>query len=466
MSSGAESPRGPLVLASRRDLLRVGGLSLLGLSLPELLRGQARAFERLGRRPASFGKAKSCIVIFLKGGPSQLDTFDMKPDAPAEIRGDFRPIPTNVPEMMISEQLPLLARQASKFTIARAVCHADNDHASAAYEMTTGNAYPRPTNLSGKSTREDHPHLGSAVAAVEASHCPVPPFAMVPQYLVVNGEFRSGQNAGFLGSRYDPLVTGGDPNSPDFKPVDLGLGASLEPEHLRNRRLLLETVNDHFRRLGNGSALQSLDTNYQKAFALLESGLTTQALDIRREPASIRERYGRNFFGQSLLLARRLIAAGVRLVHVNCMSSIFGGLENWDTHKDNFKLLKHPLLPRADRGVAALLEDLSDRGLLSETLVVVTGEFGRTPRINAVAGRDHWSWAFSVLLAGAGIPGGRLYGATDKHGAYPIEKPVRSGQLAATIFHALGIDPIARVPTLLGRPWQISAEAPVLELLG
>ena len=169
MSSGTESSRGPLVLASRRELLRVGGLSLLGLSLPELLRGQARAFERPGRRPASFGKAKSCIVIFLKGGPSQLDTFDMKPDAPAEIRGDFRPIPTNVPEMMVCEQLPLLARQASKFTIARAVCHADNNHASAAYEMTTGNAYPRPTNLSGKSTREDHPHLGSAVAAVEAS---------------------------------------------------------------------------------------------------------------------------------------------------------------------------------------------------------------------------------------------------------------------------------------------------------
>ena len=466
MSSGAESPRGPLVLASRRDLLRVGGLSLLGLSLPELLRAQARAFERPSRRPASFGKARSCIVIFLKGGPSQLDTFDMKPDAPAEIRGDFRPVPTNVPEMMICEQLPLLARQASKFTIARAVCHADNDHASAAYEMTTGNAYPRPTNLSGKSTREDHPHLGSAVAAVEASHCPVPPFAMVPQYLVVNGEFRSGQNAGFLGSRYDPLVPGGDPNNPDFKPVDLGLGASLTPEQLRNRRLLLKSVNDHIRRLGKDSALQALDTNYQKAFALLESGLTTQALDIRREPTSIRERYGRNFFGQSLLLARRLIEAGVRLVHVNCMSSIFGGVENWDTHKDNFQLLKHPLLPRMDRGVAALLEDLSVRGLLSETLVVVTGEFGRTPRINAVAGRDHWSWAFSVLLAGAGVPGGRLYGATDKYGAYPIEKAVRSGQLAATIFHALGIDPIARVPTLLGRPWQISAEAPVQQLLG
>jgi hypothetical protein len=255
---------------------------LLGLSLPGLLRGQARALEGLGRRPASFGKAKSCIIIFLKCGPSQLDTFDMKPDAPADIRGDFRPIPTNCPEMMVCELLPLLARQASKFTIARAVCHADNNHASAAYEMTTGNAYPRPTNLAGISTREDHPHLGSAVAAMEAQHCPVPPFAMVPQYLVVNGEFRSGQNAGFLGSRYDPLVPGGDPNNPDFKPVDLGLVASLEPEHLRNRRLLLETVNDHFRRLGKDPALEALDASYQKAFAMLESGLTTQALDIRR----------------------------------------------------------------------------------------------------------------------------------------------------------------------------------------
>jgi uncharacterized protein (DUF1501 family) len=465
MSSGADSSRSPL-RASRRELLRAGGLGLLGLSLPELLRGQARAAELPGRRPASFAKAKSCIVIFLKGGPSQLDTFDMKPEAPAEIRGEFLPIATDVPEMMVCDQLPLLARHASKFTIARGVCHADNDHASAAYGMSTGNAYPRPTNLAGKSTREDHPHLGSAVAAVEASRCPVPPFAMVPQYLVVNGEFRSGQNAGFLGSRYDPLVPGGNPSSPDFKPVDLGLGPSLAPEQLRNRRQLLKSVNDHFGRLGKDAPLRAVDAYYEKAFALLESGLTSEALDIHREPAAIRERYGRNFFGQSLLLARRLVEAGVRLVHVNCMSSIFGGLENWDTHKDNFALLKHPLLPRADRGVAALLEDLSARGLLTDTLVVVTGEFGRTPKINAVAGRDHWSWAFSVLLAGAGIPGGRVYGATDKQGAYPIDKPVRSGQLAATIYHALGIDATAYVPTLLGRPWQISAEPPVLDLFG
>jgi uncharacterized protein (DUF1501 family) len=228
----------------------------------------------------------------------------------------------------------------------------------------------------------------------------------------------------------------------------------------------LETVNDHFHRRGKDPALQALDASYQKAFGMLESGLATQALDIRREPASLREGYGRNFFGQSLLLARRLVEAGVRLIHVNCMSSIFGGDANWDTHKDNFKLLKYPLLPRADRGVAALLEDLSARGLLSETLVVVTGEFGRTPRINAGAGRDHWSSAFSVLLAGAGIPGGRLYGATDKQGAYPTDKPVRSGQLAATIFHALGIDRTASVPTLLGRPWQVSTEEPVPELFG
>ena len=466
MSSGASSFCDPLHRASRRDVLCVGGLSLLGLSLPDLLRGHAQASERPLRRPASFGKAKSCIVIFLKGGPSQLDTFDMKPEAPSEIRGEFRPIPTDVPEITICDQLPLLARHAGKLTIARSVCHADNDHASAAYQMTTGNAYPRPTNLSGKSTREDHPHIGSALAAVEAEHCPVPPFAMVPQYLVVNGEFRSGQNAGFLGSRYDPLVPGGDPNDPDFKPVDLGLGASLRPEHLRNRHVLLKSINDHFRRLAKGAAVRSVDANYEKAFALLESGLTGEALDIHREPTSLREKYGRNFFGQSLLLARRLVEAGVRLVHVNCMSSIFGGLVNWDTHKDNFAMLKHPLLPRADRGIAALLEDLAVRGLLSETLVIVTGEFGRTPRINALAGRDHWSWAFSVLLAGAGVPGGRYYGATDKNGAYPIDKPVRSGQLAATIYHALGIDAAARVPTLLGRPWQLSAESPVVELLG
>jgi hypothetical protein len=350
--------------------------------------------------------------------------------------------------------------------VVRSLTHRDNNHASAAYEMTTGHAYPRALNLSGVSTREDQPHIGSSVAALERRSRPVPPFVMVPQYLVVNGEFRSGQNAGFLGGRFDPVVPGGDPSSPDFKPVDLGLVLSVDPTRLKSRRSLLRNINAQLHSLEATLAGRDYEEHREKAFALLDAGLTRQALDIQREPKDVRERYGHNFFGQSLLLGRRLVEAGVRLVHVNCMSSIFGGLKTWDTHKDNFALLKDPLLPRMDRGVAALLADCAARGLLDETLVVVMGEFGRTPKINAGAGRDHWPEAFSVLLAGAGIPGGRLYGATDKYGASVIDRPIHSGQLAATIFHALGIDPSAQVPTLLGRPWQISDEAPVVDLWG
>ncbi len=448
---------------SRRDLLRLGVLGVFGVTLPALLGSKARV--ELRRRPAlpGFGRARSCILIFLKGGPSHHDTFDMKRGAPAAARGEFNAIATTVPGLHISEHLPCLSRQARHFTLLRSLTHQDNNHASAAYEMTTGHSYPRSINLSGVSTREDHPNLGSAVAALETRDRAAPPFAMIPQYLVVQGQFRSGQYAGFLGSRFDPLVPGGDPNSPDFRPVDLGLVSAVEGGRLDGRRHLLHTV------AGRGqpssqAAVRTWDDYQERAFAIMEAGRTQRAFDLQAEPDSVRGRYGRNFFGQSVLLGRRLIEAGVRLVQVNCMSSIFGGLVTWDTHKDNFSMLKEVLLPRMDQGVAALLEDLAATDQLAETLVVVTGEFGRTPRINADAGRDHWPNVFTVLLAGAGLPAGGLYGASDRLGAEPVDKPVTSGQLAATIFHALGIDPAAQVPTLLGRPWRISDDQPVVDL--
>ncbi len=446
---------------SRRTCLRLGGVGLFGLSLPVLLRDNARAAEGRGRRPRGFGKAKSCILIFLKGGPSQIDTFDMKPDAPANIRGEFRPVATAVPGVRISEHLPHLAGQAKHFTLARAVTHRDNNHASAAYEMTTGHPYPRNINLSGRSTREDHPNIGCSIAALESRQRPVPPFAMVPQYLVVNGEFRSGQNAGFLGSRFDPLVPGGDPNSADFRPLDLGFVSPVGQDRLADRRRLLDAV---ARPNPGRDDARSWDRYQEQALAITVSGKASRALNIRSEPESVRRRYGRNFFGQSVLLGRRLLEAGVRLVQVNCMSSIFGGDVNWDTHKDNFNTLKNVLLPRMDQGVAALLEDLSASGQLAETLVVVTGEFGRTPKINAGAGRDHWAAAFTVLLAGAGLPGGALYGASDRTGAEPVDRPVTSGELSATVFHALGIDPASQIPNVQGRPWRICDESPAVGL--
>lgn len=329
--------------------------------------------------------------------------------------------------------------------------------------MTTGHAYPRAVNQSEQGTREDHPNLGSSVSALEARSRAAPPFVMVPQYLVVNGQFRSGQHAGFLGSRHDPLVSGGDPNSPDFRPFDLGLAPPVERDRLGGRRRLLETF-DGRPRLFAEAAAREWDGYRERAFAMTESGRTRQAFDLRAEADSVRRRYGRNFFGQSVLLGRRLLEAGVRLVQVNCMSSIFGGLDNWDTHKSNFRTLKDILLPRMDQGVAAVLEDLSASGQLAETLVVVTGEFGRTPKVNADAGRDHWASAFSVLLAGAGLPGGAVYGASDRQGAEPADRPVTSGRLAATVFHALGIDPASQIPNVMGRPWRICDEAPVADL--
>jgi len=450
----------------RRQLLRAGSLGFFGLSLPALFRGEARAAPKPSASEPGFGRAKSCILIWLKGGPSHLDTFDPKPDAPAEIRGEFSTIATRVSGICFSQHVPCLAAQADKLTVVRSLVHRDNGHPSAAYEMTTGHAYPRAMNLADISTREDHPHIGASVAAIIGKTCPVPPFVLVPDYLVVNGQFRSGQNGGFLGKRFDALVPGGDPSRDDFRPLDLGLGQTVDASRLRKRHELLDHLNTRMGRATAGAEPGEMDSYREKAFALLETDRARRAFDVNAEPLAVRERYGMNFFGQSVLLGRRLIEAGVRLVHVNCMSSIFGGDKNWDTHKDNFNLLSQILLPRTDRAIAAMLEDLSASGLLSETLVVVSGEFGRTPKINKQAGRDHWPHVFSVLLAGAGLPGGRAIGSSDKHGAAPASSPIQSAELAATIFHALGIDPTTQLILPGGRPWQISEAKPAMGLWG
>ena len=438
-------------------------MGLFGLGLADLLAGQAAARPRPNATLPGFGRARSCILIWLKGGPSHLDTFDPKPDAPAEIRGEFGTIATRVPSLRFSEHVAGLAAVADRLTVVRSLTHKDNGHPSAAYEMTTGHPYPRAMNLADNSTRDDHPHIGASVAALAGNSSPAP-FALVPDYLIVNGQFRSGQNAGFLGKRFDPLVPGGDPSRADFRPPNLGLGETVERSRLDGRRALLTRINDAQPRAAGGGAIGQMDSYREKAFSLLETGSARRAFDLDSESPAVRERYGRNFFGQSVLLGRRLLEAGVRLVHVNCMSSIFGGVKNWDTHKDNFTLLSETLLPRTDRAIAALVADLADSGMLDETLVVVTGEFGRTPKINKGAGRDHWPAVFSVLLAGAGLAGGRVYGSSDKQGAAVASDPVTSSELAATIFHALGIDPAAQLAVQGGRPWRISEARPVAAL--
>lgn len=448
---------------SRRALLQAGGLGLLGLTLADLLRGQSLAAQGAKRRHPTFGKARSCLVVFLSGGASHHDTFDMKPAAPADIRGEFRPIATNVPGIQVCEHLPLVARQADKYLAVRSVSHRDNNHPSAVYWMITGHEYPRASNLSENLSREDHPHIGSSLAASEGtSDRAVPAFVTLPDYIAVNGPIRAGQHAGLLGSGFDPLVPRGNPNDPGYQLIDLGLVPSVDAGRLQARRSLRGAVNDQLRHLEQSATVRALDGYYEKAFGVLDSRITERAFDIHAEPAAIRERYGRNLFGQSVLLGRRLIEAGVRLVHVNWIRIREQG---WDTHNDNFNSLKQKLLPPTDQALSALLEDMTARGLLAETLVVVMGEFGRSPKITAAnAGREHWAPVNTILLAGAGLPTGRYFGASDKDGAYPIENRVTPGQLAATIFHALGIDPATQVSTVLGRPWQICDERPVLDL--
>jgi hypothetical protein len=450
-------------------LLGAGTLGLFGLTLPDLLRGQAtvRAATRGPARSTTFGRAKSCLIVFLNGGASHHDTFDMKPDAPVEIRGEFKPIASKVPGIWVCEHLPLLARHTDKYLVVRSLSHQDTNHPSGVYWMVTGHPYHKGigSGLSEHISREDHPHLGSALTAVEGKrHKAVPTFVTLPDYIAVNGPVRAGQHGGFLGSRFDPLVPHGNPNAADFQPWDLGLVPTVSGQRLAERRSLLATVNTQLRELEQGAAGRSLDGYYAKAFGVLASGITQRAFDINSEPTRVRERYGRNLFGQSVLLGRRLVEAGVRLVHVNWIRILEQG---WDTHNDNFNALKNRLLPPADRAIAALLEDMHASGLLRETLVIVMGEFGRSPQITPqTAGREHWPHVFTILLAGAGIPGGRLYGASDKVGAYPLDHRILPGELAATIFHALGVDPSSQVTTMLERPWQICDDKPVLDLWG
>lgn len=452
---------------TRRKIVQAGGLGLLGLTLPNLLHSQAQAAAlSASSKLPTFGKAKSCLIVFLNGGASHHDTFDMKPLATAEIRGEFQPISTNVPGMLVCEHLPQISKHFDKFTVVRSVTHKDGNHPSAVYEMMTGHEYPRASGLSENLSREDHPHIGSALALVEGANSAVPKFVTLPDYIAVNGPIRAGQHAGFLGFRVDPMVARGNPNDPNFSPTDLALVPNVQADRLSVRQGLLDTFNGMGRMQGldRTATMREYDSSAEKAFKVLESGHTQRAFDIHDEPAALRERYGRNLFGQSVLLGRRLVEAGVRLVHVNWIRIREFG---WDTHSENFPNLKHKLLPPTDQAFSALLEDMTARGLMDDTLVILMGEFGRSPKVSQPSGgREHWPQANSILMAGAGIPGGRYYGETDSIGAVPIDRPISPAQLSATIFHALGVDPRSQVQTMLGRPWQICDAAPVLDLWG
>ncbi len=443
---------------TRREWLRVGGLGLYGLALPALLRGRAEARPPAPER--GFGRARSCILLYLSGGPPQHETWDPKPDAPAEVRGDFGTIPSAIPGLRVGELMPKVARLAGRCCVLRAVSTQDNAHSSSGYWMLTGYQYARPNTECNQPSPSDWPALGAVVKRLRERGNALPPAVTLPEQMITNANnVVIGQNAGFLGRGADPWLLTCDPSAPDFRPPALGLPQEVPPLRLDGRRSLLEEVNHHLDALDRGSAAARYDGQARQALDLLRSAGARQAFALDREPAALRERYGRHKFGQSVLLARRLVEAGVSLVQVNWPREPGDTRANnpcWDTHSKNSERLKTALMPPMDQAYSALLEDLEGRGLLGETLVVWMGEFGRTPRINPSGGRDHWGHVFSVALAGGGVRGGVVWGASDRQGAEPREGRVQPQDLTATLFHCLGYRPETEIHNPLGRPVPIS----------
>ncbi len=440
---------------SRRQFLTVGGLGLAGLTLPRLLAAEATGAARKAT-------ARSCILLHQFGGPSHLDSFDPKPNAPAEVRGSFNTIPTRLPGVRFSEHLPRLAALADRFALVRSVHHRTGAHNSAAYYSLTGHK-PLIDVVTANASATDVPAYGSVAAYLSARNGErrtVPPFVALPT-MIADGPFRTpGEFAGFLGKAYDPLFVTSDPNSPAFDVRELALPAEVSAERVADRDGLLSDLQGLSRLADQFDAVRGMSAHHARAVGLLTSGATQQALDVGREPDRVRDRYGRTTYGQSVLLARRLVEAGVRFVTVYYSAGIGG----WDTHKDNFATLKDSRLPNTDRAVSALLDDLGQRGLLDETLVLWWGEFGRTPKINAEAGRDHWPQCYTVLMAGGGVRGGTVVGSSDANGAFPKDNAVRPDDVAATLFAALGFDPETEVRDQLGRPFPVSRGEPVREL--
>ena len=448
---------------SRRELLRVGGLGFTGLCWADLLRSRAVAAQKLA--PASFGKAKACILIFNYGGPSHLDTWDLKPDAPKEIRGEFHPTSTNVPGVAISEHLPKLAKLANRYAIVRSVNHRDNDHAIGAYLSLTGHSHPKNAilGIEPPATPQDMPSLGSVVSKLQPAKKPVFSYVTLGDLRHFGNNDSLGQNAGCLGKAYDPFVV------PFVRPINGHLDlqgvtsvmAAVDAGQMDGRRRLLDAVNLAAPALEATASMHALDDSKRRAYELLASSATRDAFDLEKEPQRLRDHFGPTPFARNCILARRLIEAGVPIVTLYSE-----GNRDWDTHGDNFNLLKKTLLPPMDQGFSSLLLDLESRGLLDETLVVWMGDMGRTPRINKGAGRDHWSFCYSVVLAGAGIHGGQVYGSSDRNAAYPSTSPVSPADIAATIYHCLGIDPRSLLMDQQGRPVNLGGGKPVQALLG
>ena len=461
---------------ARHDLLLAGSLGLLGLGLPELLQGaQSSGLRR--------GAAKSCILFFLEGGPAQQDMWDMKPEAPLEMRGPFKPIATTNPDVQLCDELPQLAKQIHHLALVRSVHHKIVDHNAGAYYMLTGRKPLVGSRLIISDDPTNFPPYGSVVSKLRPLK-DLPEFIHMPEIMSNNGYDIPGERAGFLGTGFDPLVAG-DPSDPDYRIPGLSFPRGVNRRRLDRRRQLLGTLDTLAGANPQDKNFAGLDDHYRKAFSLLTTARTRDAFDLDREPESLRERYGypdrvdrskpaRKFgglphLGQCLLLARRLVEAGVRLVTV-CTGRRID--QTWDGHRQHFSLLRKSILPYFDRGFSALLEDMHDRGLLDETLVVAMGEFGRTPKIGQVTssagatpeGRDHWPHCYTILMGGAGINAGLVYGSSDRIAAFPKTNPVTPEDVAATIYYALGIDPETRIADPSGQELPLALGSPIMPL--
>lgn len=449
-------------LWSRRELIRLGSIGLGGLTLSGL-NGQDR--EARGAAVGSKAKIKSVVLLFLSGGPAHQDMWDLKPNAPEEIRGTFRPIDTAAPGVRITEHMPRMARLADKYVMIRSMHHAQGDHPAAAYWMMVGSRIARPATNAAFMSRDDRPHPGSVAAKLLGSRAGMPPFVLLPEAMAPNGPERAGQHAGFLGAAFDPYRVDSDPNSPNFSPGVISLPAELSLSRLRDRRALLAQIGRQTDRLLQPDLSDELHEDYARAFDLLTSTAVQRAFDIESESSATRDRYGRHVFGQSTLLARRMVEAGVRLTQVNWVRHDNGkGGQGYDSHADHLNWAKTELLPPTDAAFSSLVEDLDDRGLLDETLVIMMGEFGRTPRFNKAGGRDHWPHCFSVVLAGGGIQGGQAFGSSDKIAAYPVNDPVTPDDLIATLYLRLGIDPKTWIHDRLNRPFALVEGQPLTKL--
>jgi uncharacterized protein (DUF1501 family) len=469
---------------TRRELLRVGGSAVLGITLADIFGLQAQAKKRSGADGPGFGKAKSVILIYLQGGPSHLDLWDPKDGVPANVRSPFKAIDTKLTGVKFTELLPKLARVNDKFTMLRAVSYTPNglfNHTAAIYQMLTGYTADKvsPSGQLEPPSPKDFPNVGSNIVKFKPPTRPMLPFVMLPRPLQESNVVGKGGTAGFLGRAYDPYTLYPQGADTDMRAMDrirtddLRLRPEVSGRRLARRARLRETINEGMPALERATAKYALDEYYGKALGLVISGNARRAFDLSKEAPATREAYGQNTFGQSLLLARRLIEAGTRFVEVNWPKIANSDNHSWDVHTGLFGRMKNQSAPMLDAGLSTLFADLDQRGLLAETLVIAVGEFGRSPvrgvstsgNGNSDDGRDHWPYCYTGVIGGAGVKRGIIYGKSDKTASAPVENPVHPRELLATIYHSVGIDPSTLVYNHLNQPRELVQGEPVTGIL-